>query len=54
LRAGSDAAAIEAATVLFALGQRAAPVAVAVRAAKKRKLRYAGHAMDHVLKNLER
>ena len=53
LETGSDSVVIEAATSLFAVGPKAKPVLESVRVAKKRKLRYAGAALDHVLDNLK-
>ncbi|MDP6524579.1 MAG: sulfatase-like hydrolase/transferase [Kiritimatiellia bacterium] len=52
LKTGDDATVIEAATALFAIGPKAKPVLAEVRAAKKRKLRYAGSALDHVINKL--
>ncbi|MHC4993571.1 MAG: sulfatase-like hydrolase/transferase [Planctomycetota bacterium] len=52
LQTGHDSIAIEAATTLFEAGQKAEPVLEALQTAKKRNLRYAGSAIDHVLNNL--
>jgi N-sulfoglucosamine sulfohydrolase len=53
LKTGTDSVVIEAATALLALGPIAEPTLADVQTAKKRKLRYAGWALDHVLGNLE-
>ena len=53
LKTGNDATVIEAATTLFAVGPKAKPVLEEIQAAKKRKLRYSGSALDHVLDNLK-
>lgn len=53
LKIGNDATVIEAATALFAVGPKAKPVLEEIQTAKKRKLRYSGSALDHVLNNLK-
>lgn len=53
LKTGDDATVIEAATVLFAVGSKATPIMKEIQAAKRRRLRYAGSALDHVLNNLK-
>ncbi len=53
LQTGIDPVVIEAATALFAVGPKAGPVLGEIRAARKRKLRYGGAAIDHVLGNLQ-
>lgn len=53
LKTGTDSTVIEAATALFAIGPKAIPLLADIRTAKKRKLRYAGSALDHVLNKLQ-